>query len=39
MKRAERILANLLEGLLAAAFLVIFALVVIQVEIRHALEG
>ncbi|MFT4640470.1 MAG: C4-dicarboxylate transporter DctQ subunit [Verrucomicrobiales bacterium] len=39
MKRAERILANLLEGLLAAAFLVIFALVVIQVVLRYVFNS
>ena len=35
MKRVEKMLGNVLEGLLASAFLAIFVLVVIQVVLRY----
>ncbi len=38
MKRVERLLADILEGVVACAFLTIFALVVIQVFLRYVLN-
>ena len=38
MKQVERILAKFLEGVVACAFLMIFALVVIQVFLRYVLN-